>query len=773
MKKKESEMNRIQAFTVRKRRGGPALAMGVCLLLAGCNPEDIPLVGSRKAPAARPAGAAAACTQASSPWKVLPIYGGGYVQNVVIAPSNPDVWYCYVDVGGPYRSDDRGMSWRPLHQNYLPSQTARSAACTRSLSVDPRDADNFVLVSGNQYDRPAGAFVSRDGGRTFRQTLFGRFYGNGPNRPSGLCLARNPSNPDELIAGEDMDGLFLSEDNGETWRLTGPKGHWFTDIKYDQAVPGRVYACASAPLKRVMASARCQRAFKLDRGRKTGFYVSADGGRVWTRLSDDAPAELVQVKGNGDLVGVFSDYREIRISHDGGRTWSDYHQGLPKKADTYFADAKPIPYEYYAFAAGDGFYLVADAAGTLYRRGTADAQWTKVERGAVEWGDPECENTPGLERKRLRKVFECACSIIIDPADPKRWMITDWYHIWQSPNEGRDWTARTRGMMQLVSFDLAFDPFNADNIIYGVADMGMFGTWNGGRTWESPKSHPYVQRLAFSKKTPGVLYAVGTRGQTFLFRSDDSGRTWTSLAGKPGLPQPMKEPGPCAFGVEVDPVNDDVYVTVSGPCAPGKGGVYRSHDRGETWEWFSKGLPVDKGLFRDGEWSGDLAWPMVFSPDGSCVLTLPKLREVWYLDRAAGIWRNSGDKSWNNRVVADPFRPGRFIKTGTVMRESTDGGRTWRDNESMPGSCWGLAFDAHVPGLLVLRGEDEMFISEDGGACFYALPQGLAYPHSGQTHVFVDRGRLFAFTGGSGVFTRTLHLKPARHNNQNQGNTQK
>lgn len=59
MKKKESEMNRLQAFTVRKIRGGLALAMGVCLLLAGCNPEDIPLVGSRKAPAARPAGAAA------------------------------------------------------------------------------------------------------------------------------------------------------------------------------------------------------------------------------------------------------------------------------------------------------------------------------------------------------------------------------------------------------------------------------------------------------------------------------------------------------------------------------------------------------------------------------------------------------------------------------------------------------------------------------------------------------------------------------------------
>lgn len=704
---------------------------------------------------------ASAAGDVPSPWKVLPIYGGGYVQNVVIAPSDPNVWYCYVDVGGPYRSDDRGMSWRPLHQNYLPSQAARSAACTRSLSVDPRDADSFVLVSGNQYARPAGAFVSRDGGRTFRQTLFARFYGNGPWRPTGLCLARNPSNPDELVAGEDMDGLFLSEDNGETWRLTGPKGHLFNDIKYDLAVSNRVYASAPPLLKR-HAEGRARLRYRLDRGRKTGFYASADGGRSWTRLSDDAPAELVQIRGNGDLVGVFSSYREVRISRDGGRTWSDYHQGLPRSSDR-LMEAGPVPFDFYAFAAGDGFYLAANAEGTLYRRDAGAAAWTKVERGSVEWGDPDCERNSVLETKRRQKLFECACSIVIDPADPKRWMITDWYHIWQSPNEGRDWTARTRGMMQLVSFDLAFDPFSADNAIYAVADVGIYGTWNGGRTWEAHEKRPYAQRIAYSKRSPGVLYAVGTRRHTRLARSDDGGRTWTSLVDKPGLPTPMKEPGPCAFGVEVDPVTDDAYVTVSGPCAPGKGGVYRSRDRGETWEWFSAGLPADKALFRDGEWSGDLAWPMVFSPDGSCVLTLPKLREVWRLDRAAGAWRNSGEKTGKNlRIVADPFTAGRFLKTGTVMRESTDGGRTWHDAESMPGPCWGLAFDAHVPGLLVLRGEDAIFVSEDGGQCFNALPQGLDYPHSGQSHVFVDRGRLFAFTSGSGVFTRTLRLKSGR-----------
>ena len=46
-----------------------------------------------------------------SPWKVLPMFGGGYVQNVIPCPSNPDRFYSYVDVGGPYRSDDRCRTW--------------------------------------------------------------------------------------------------------------------------------------------------------------------------------------------------------------------------------------------------------------------------------------------------------------------------------------------------------------------------------------------------------------------------------------------------------------------------------------------------------------------------------------------------------------------------------------------------------------------------------------------------------------------------------------
>ena len=103
---------------------------------------------------------------ADATWKVFPCFGGGYVQNVLIAPSNPKVWYTYVDVGGPYRSDDAGRHWRPLHGNMPAEFRGISGDCLRSMSVDPRDADSFVMCSGNYFENPAGIFVSRDGGRT-------------------------------------------------------------------------------------------------------------------------------------------------------------------------------------------------------------------------------------------------------------------------------------------------------------------------------------------------------------------------------------------------------------------------------------------------------------------------------------------------------------------------------------------------------------------------------------------------------------------------------
>ena len=103
---------------------------------------------------------AATAARSESAWNVLPVFGGGYVQNVAIAPSNPSRRYAYVDVGGPYRSDDGGRSWTPLHALMPVDQRAVWADHVRALSVDPRNADRFVMAAGDRFSNPAGVYVN-------------------------------------------------------------------------------------------------------------------------------------------------------------------------------------------------------------------------------------------------------------------------------------------------------------------------------------------------------------------------------------------------------------------------------------------------------------------------------------------------------------------------------------------------------------------------------------------------------------------------------------
>lgn len=137
-----------------------------------------------------------------------------------------------------------------------------------------------------------------------------------------------------------------------------------------------------------------------------------------------------------------------------------------------------------------------------------------------------------------------------------------------------------------------------------MADIGYFRSTNGGEvfSWNNKGISNNIKCIATTPADPKRMYAVGPRewhwyaNQAFISR--DGGENWSRPAMR-GLPN-MDE-ARCNT-IVVSPRNaDEVYITISGDVKPGAGGVYRSTDAGENWQWISEGMP-SVGMFRTDIW---------------------------------------------------------------------------------------------------------------------------------------------------------------------------
>jgi photosystem II stability/assembly factor-like uncharacterized protein len=111
--------------------------------------------------------------------------------------------------------------------------------------------------------------------------------------------------------------------------------------------------------------------------------------------------------------------------------------------------------------------------------------------------------------------------------------------------------------------------------VYAVSgEVGIFRSRNAGETWSLVYASD-AQDLAIDPITPTTIY-WGTGG---LYRSDDEGDTWNWLGELVNLPYPHPT------------VSDTVYATRRWRWGSGDGGgLWRSTDRGQTWVTAANGL---------------------------------------------------------------------------------------------------------------------------------------------------------------------------------------
>ncbi|MEO0963509.1 MAG: hypothetical protein AAFY08_00170 [Planctomycetota bacterium] len=680
-----------------------------------------------------------AAEPAYGPWRSSRIGGGGYLVNGLFT-TDPDVMYWYSDVGGVYRSDTAGRSWRQING----TSDAPAFANVRSLLVDPRDPDHLIAATGWQWGEREGIMLSNDAGETWRLVQPAQFYGNEGNRHHGVTLARHPDRPDTVLAASSVDGLFRSQDNGETWEHLGLNGLFVSDLVIDARRPDRVWLSSVDAEPPALYNAEIAEAF----------YRSEDGGTTWTKLADHAPDEIVQHPTQPEtLVGIF-DQSLVMISDDAGATWRPFGEGLLQDAAAAKQYGESSGHTFLALAAGPDFFVTAAGDGTFYRRGLSDPTWRQLATPTVNGGDWYGRDPIG----DWSRFGRAASSIVIDPDDPDRWFFGDWYAVYETRDAGRSWTLRVDGIELTVIHTLRQDPDGRPLVHLGMGDNGYFRTTDGGEQFvETSDRTNNVKSIDVSPVQPDRVYATGTTTGHWraheLLASDDGGKSWR-VAPASGLPA-MGERN--MNTVAVDPRDPSrLYVTVSGPTNPNDGGVYRSDDGGETFAYSGDGLPTGEGLFKEQIWeSGRM---LAIGGGGEQVLLAQEPKRVFQRPDSESAWIEVDIDLVGQPydVKADPHEPGRFFIADTEagVWSSDNGGSAWQRVFDRPARI--VSFHVERPGLVAVALERDrgVVVSRDGGVTWTALSDRLPNRHINA--LAFDKERLMVGTAGNGVFWITL-----------------
>jgi photosystem II stability/assembly factor-like uncharacterized protein len=234
-------------------------------------------------------------------------------------------------------------------------------------------------------------------------------------------------------------------------------------------------------------------------------------------------------------------------------------------------------------------YFVAAASGGVWKTINAGTSWSPVF-------DNEGSYSIGV--------------VVLDPKNPHVvWVGTGENNsqrsvgygdgVYRSDDSGRSW--KNLGLKSSEHIGkILLDPRNS-NVVYVAAqgplwgpggDRGLYKSTDGGKTWKrilNISKNTGVTDVVLDPRQPDHLLAASYQRrrhvwtlidggpESAIHRSTDGGATWTKVTA--GLPS--ADMG--RIGLAVAPTNPDIiYATIE--AADHKGGIFRSTDRGVTWE---------------------------------------------------------------------------------------------------------------------------------------------------------------------------------------------
>ncbi len=264
--------------------------------------------------------------------------------------------------------------------------------------------------------------------------------------------------------------------------------------------------------------------------------------------------------------------------------------------------------------------------------------------------------------------------------------------VYKSVDGGKSWKCMGLTKSEHIG-RIVVDPKNPNTVFVAAlgplwgpgGERGLYKTTDGGKSWNGAlliSENTGINDVVMDPRDPSILYASsyqrrrhvwtlidgGPEGN--IFKSTDGGATWDTL--RNGLPGGDKG----RIGLAISPVNPDVlYAIIELP--DNKGGVWRSTDRGGSWEKRSDYVSSNPQYYQE----------LVCDPkDVDRVYSLDTFLMV--SDDGFKTFRPLGNRHRHvddHAMWIDPEHPDYYLVGGDGgVYESFDRGATWRFKENLP-----------------------------------------------------------------------------------------
>lgn len=566
-------------------------------------------------------------------WKNMGLKKSEHIGNIVIHPTNPNI--VYVAAQGPlwgsggdrgvYKTIDGGETWDKALD--ISENTGANV-----VLMDPRNPE-VLYASSYQRRRHVYTLInggpesaihkSTDGGKTWKKLSKGL--------PSGdigrIGMAISPANPDYLYAiielPEKKGGTYRSVDQGHSWTkmndYVAGSPQYYNELICDPIDENCVYSMDTYSQ------------YSLNGG-KNWTRMSTRSKHVDDHALWIDPTNTQHLL-NGNDGGVYETW-------DRGKTW-DYKQNLPLAQFYRVAVDNDKPF-YNVYGGTQDNNSVGGPSQTINNNGIVNSDWVILHGGdgfepACDPSDPNLVYAQSQYGWLVRYNRRTGEEVIIKPSEPNNGEAYRWNwdspllisphsssrlyfaanKIFKSDDKGNNWKVispdlsrqlnrnelKVMGSIQspeavaknastslygnLVA--LSESPKKA-GLLYAGSDDGLISiSENDGDTWRKVESIAGVPQLAYvsdlyaSQHDENVVYASFENHKfndfkPYLFRSNDKGKTWTSIVSN----LPTDEPIWC---IEEDHENPDLLFVGT------EYSLYFSIDAGINWVRLKADLP--------------------------------------------------------------------------------------------------------------------------------------------------------------------------------------